>query len=42
MQGGKFEKPQLKKIVKKTTDKPKNATTGAKENEDGVNTVPLL
>lgn len=38
VQAGKFEKPQLKKTVKKTVEKSKKASMSEnKENEDGVN-----
>ncbi|XP_013148758.1 PREDICTED: muscle M-line assembly protein unc-89-like [Papilio polytes] len=35
IQGGKFEIPKLKKTVKKTTDKPKQATRSEQEIHDG-------
>lgn len=39
VQGGKFEKPQLTKTVKKTTEPPKKAGVEGKYIKDGVNTV---
>lgn len=42
VQDGKFEKPQLKKTVKKTADTPKKATSSDKENVDGVNNLLTL
>lgn len=44
MQGGKFEKPQLKKTEKKTTEKPKTARSSDYRDkfEYGVNLITVV